>query len=100
MRSLRTWTAFAGRSDARRVADKSPCFGTIVQSAFYPDSPHGYFNRDWNEHGQEVDAAERPLSRDAQGYLFCREQDPEDASEDGEGGAVERAAKGLHQTSP
>ena len=48
------------------------------------------------KHGQEADAAERPLSRDAQGYLFCREQDPQDASEDGEGCAVERVAEGLH----
>src|SRR5205807_2561218 len=26
---------------------------------------HAGLNRDWNEHGQEVDDAERPLSRDA-----------------------------------
>src|ERR1700733_16247221 len=54
---------------------------------------------DWSEHGQEVDAAERPLSRDAQGYLFRREQDSQNPSQDGKGRAVEGSAEGFHETS-
>src|SRR5271170_1517510 len=71
------WRSAAAKGGKLAISRRniSSRLGTIVLfRPLIPATRNGY-QPGWNEHGQEVDAAERPLSRDAQGYLFRREQD-------------------------